>query len=126
MFRVLGPMELDGRLGVVAIDGTRARTVLAGLLRAANRPVSMSRLVELVWPEEAPPPSAPGQVRNQITALRRSLHAAAGPAAPRLLSRTSAGYRLSINSTQLDAVEAERLDRQAREAVAGGRLPEAA
>ena len=72
--RVLGPLEV--RLGERPIHlGTpKQRTVLALLVLHAGRPVSVSRLVDELWPESAPE-SAVANVTTYVSRLRRSLSA---------------------------------------------------
>src|SRR5258708_5727017 len=45
-FRVLGPLEVVGPGGVVALGGPRQRALLAVLLLAGGRPVARDRLIE--------------------------------------------------------------------------------
>jgi DNA-binding SARP family transcriptional activator len=87
-----------GRLEVVSDEGTglriaqpRQRGLLAVLLLHANQELSVRRLTELLWDEDAAPAVAPGALRTQIWALRKLL----GPA-QRLHTGDHRGYRLEV------------------------------
>ena len=75
-FQVLGPLRVrsspDGE--PVPIAGARQRTILASLLLNANRPVTVRRLVDVVWPF-SPPATAREQIQNAIGMLKRRLPA---------------------------------------------------
>ena len=49
-FRILGPLEVrdDGR--AIALGASKQRVLLAVLLLASNRPVSVDRLIDAIWP----------------------------------------------------------------------------
>ena len=66
-FRLLGPLEVTDGGRPVALGGPRQRLVLAHLLLAANRVVTMDELIEKVWDEE--PPRA---ARNTIQTTSRT------------------------------------------------------
>jgi hypothetical protein len=53
-FRILGPLEVNGEHGAVALGGIKPRAVLAVLLLHANEPVSADRLALALWGEDAP------------------------------------------------------------------------
>jgi DNA-binding SARP family transcriptional activator/tetratricopeptide (TPR) repeat protein len=97
-FGVLGPVE--GRLGDRPLDlGPRKqRLVLAALLLAANRPVTIARLVDLTWPD-APPPTARTAIHGRISRLRAVL--AATPDAT--LESAGSGYTLRVDPAVVDA-----------------------
>ena len=99
-YKILGPVEV--RLGNdgVNIGGPRERRSLAGLLLQANQVVSIDRIMEILWGEK-PPRTAPTQVRNTITTLRRQLATADGGQAP--IARVGAGYMIRVGEGQLDS-----------------------
>lgn len=95
-FRVLGSLEVwsgDQRIPVV---GVRHQRVLAMLLLAANRVVSLDRLVEAAWDDE-PPATAARQVRKTVANLRQRL-----PGGPDLIVTEDPGYRMVLATEQLD------------------------
>jgi DNA-binding SARP family transcriptional activator len=104
--RVLGPVEalVDGRK--VDLPGRRSRQVLAALAVEVGRPVSVERLVDLVWSDD-PPRSARTQVSIQISTLRRALG--------ETIETTPDGYRLRAEVVRVDAAEAVRALRESRD-----------
>jgi DNA-binding SARP family transcriptional activator len=109
--RLLGPVELRGDDGVAEAGPARRRAVLAALALAANRPVPMSRLTDLLWNGQ-PPPSAAANIRNHVAALRRTLGS-------RIVSQRGA-YQLVLAPHQLDVAEFHRLADSGRAALASG------
>ncbi|WP_409495063.1 BTAD domain-containing putative transcriptional regulator [Amycolatopsis sp. cmx-11-12] len=71
-FRILGPVQCRNGARALKLAGSRQERILAALLLGADRVVSVSRLVDVVWDED-PPATATRQIRNLTTALRRSL-----------------------------------------------------
>src|SRR6188768_1366724 len=71
-FRILGPLEVDGPGGPMALGGQRQRALLAALLLEAGRVVPMDRLVDELWGEE-PPRTATTSLHNSVSRLRRAL-----------------------------------------------------
>ncbi|MEV7014054.1 BTAD domain-containing putative transcriptional regulator [Streptosporangium sp. NPDC051022] len=111
-FRVLGPLEVvtDGRS--LDLGGIRQQTVLAVLLLDANRPVTISRLMEAIYGDD-PPTTSRAQVQICISALRR-LFAAHG--SPDLISTQSQGYAIKVGGDHVDAQCFEGLLSEARRA----------
>ncbi|WP_371598753.1 BTAD domain-containing putative transcriptional regulator [Streptomyces sp. NBC_00564] len=110
-FGVLGAVVAERGGGSLALKGPRHRAVLARLIVARRRVVSVARLVEDLW--EDPPPGAVGAVQTFVGALRRALEPERAPRAPaRLLVTEGPGYALRVSP---DAVDAWRF-----EAVVGG------
>ena len=71
-FRILGPLEVEGDTGLVALGGQKQRALLAVLLLDAGRVVATDRLVDLLWGESAPK-TATTSLQNAISRLRREL-----------------------------------------------------
>ena len=67
-FKVLGPVEVIGESGPIAL-GVPSRAVLAVLLANLGRWVSTVRLVDEVW--GAPPVSAVNTLQSFLSMLRR-------------------------------------------------------
>ena len=70
LFRVLGPLEIEGDDGQVQVAGRRPRALLTALLLQPNLVVPVDRLVDAVWGEE--PPDAPANALQQIVTRLRS------------------------------------------------------
>jgi len=120
--RVLGPFEavLDGE--PVAIGGPKQRSVLALLAVDVGRVVSVDRLIEGVWGEEAPD-GARRSLQVYVSNLRKALAPAGG--GDSVLVARSPGYLLDVDPDRVDAVRHASLVAEAREARAGGRHGEA-
>ncbi|MEV4664581.1 BTAD domain-containing putative transcriptional regulator [Micromonospora echinofusca] len=103
--RLLGCVELcvDGQL--VTPGAAKRRAVLAGLALEANRPVSLSRLADMVWPD-VPPASAVANLRSHAAGLRRELGV-------RLVARPNA-YELRLSPDELDVTQFHRLAGEGR------------
>jgi DNA-binding SARP family transcriptional activator/class 3 adenylate cyclase/ABC-type glycerol-3-phosphate transport system substrate-binding protein len=105
-FRLLGPLEVTDGGRPVPLGGPRQRLVLAHLLLAANRVVTMDELIERIWDDE--PPRA---ARNTIQSYVSHLRAALGP--DRIEGRTP-GYVVRAEPEELDVLRFEQLLRRAR------------
>ena len=100
-FRILGPLEVNGEHGAVALGGTKPRAVLAVLLLHANQPVSAERLATALWGQDAPA-GAVKTVQVHVSRLRKALDD------PDAVSTTPAGYRLRVRPDELDAERFQR------------------
>lgn len=123
-FRLLGPVGIWQGERPLGPTAAQQRSVLAMLLMASGRVVSVDRLVLAVWGED-PPGSARNAVQVQISKLRRILSALPGAE----LTTSAKGYSLTAAREQVDLHRFRDLVRAAREApkdaVAAGE-PEAA
>jgi DNA-binding SARP family transcriptional activator/tetratricopeptide (TPR) repeat protein len=97
-FRLLGPVEVWSRGRAVPVGGGKPRALLAALLLAAGRPVTVERLVEAVWNED-PPKTARAVLHSYVAALRRSF---AAEGAPRVLLSHRVGYLADVPPGALD------------------------
>ncbi len=102
-FRLLGPLEalLDAR--PVHLGGQRQRTVVAALLLARGEVVPTGRLLDALWPQDAPR-SATGSLQAYVSHLRRLLEpdrAARSPSA--VLVSHGTGYALRVPEDAVDA-----------------------
>ncbi len=107
-FRILGPLEVEGGSGPIALGGQKQRALLAVLLLDAGRVVATDRLVDLVWGEEAPK-TATTSLQNSISRLRRELGAD-------VLETRAPGYVLRAAPEQIDSRRFEVLLGDARRA----------
>lgn len=118
-FGLLGPLEIvDGAGAPVDVGGHQPRTLLAVLLVAAGRAVSVDAIVDAIWGEE-PPASATGTLQSYVSRLRR-----------RIGDQTSlvwddAGYRLDVPPTAVDHLRFQSLTETGRQLLADGRYAEA-
>jgi DNA-binding SARP family transcriptional activator len=121
-FRILGPLEVveDGR--PLPLPGPRQRGLLAFLLLHANQVVSADRLIEELWPGEAPEQGA-AALQASVSRLRKALGSGASH-----LATVAPGYVVRIDGAQLDVRRFERLVEEAAAtdpAAAAGMLREA-
>ena len=109
-FRVLGPLEVLGDHGAVALAKGKARAALGVLLIHANEVVATDRLIDDIWGAQ-PPATATKSVHVYVSLLRRSLGADA------IVTRAP-GYELRLERGQLDLYRFERLRQEAAHATA--------
>jgi predicted ATPase/DNA-binding SARP family transcriptional activator len=101
--KVLGPLEVRRDGVLVPIEGLKRRQLLALLVAARGAELSVDRLADALWEEEAAPESVRATLQSHVSRLRRSL-------APDLLVRAGgAGYAIDIDRVDLDAVRFEDL-----------------
>jgi DNA-binding SARP family transcriptional activator/class 3 adenylate cyclase/ABC-type glycerol-3-phosphate transport system substrate-binding protein len=105
-FRLLGPLEVTDGGRPVSLGGPRQRLVLAHLLLAANRVVTMDELIERIWDEE-PPRAARNTIQSYVSHLRAAL-------GPDLIEGRTPGYVVHAEPEELDALRFEQLLRRAR------------
>ena len=113
-FELLGPPRVlrDGH--ELDIGPGKQRAVLAVLLLHANRPVDTATIIDAVWPDD-PPANGPNVVQKHVAGLRKILEPERTPRAPgRLLTRTDAGYQLSVDRTEFDVAEFQTTISRAR------------
>ena len=111
--RVLGPMEavVDG--GPADLGGPRQRCVLSRLVAEGGRVVSVDRLIEDLYADEAPP-RALAAVQSYVSHLRRVLEPGRAPrASAEVLVTSPPGYALRL---EREAVDAWRFEDQVRRA----------
>ncbi|MEU2022438.1 BTAD domain-containing putative transcriptional regulator [Streptomyces sp. NPDC016469] len=112
-------MELYSGQQKLRLSGSKRQTVLSALLLADGLPVSLSRLVDTVWGQGAPPTAAK-QIRNATSDIRR-IHPGIGAA----LTLVGDGYQLKIAEDQVDARVFLRRAARGREFLEEGRPTEA-
>lgn len=105
MVRVLGPIDVQTASGVVSVGGPHVRAVLAALVLAAGRAVSVDQLVHVVWGER-PPRTAASTLQSYVSGLRHVLGDLA-------IVRIDHSYELDLDVVDVDAIEFERLVRAA-------------
>ncbi|WP_433367014.1 winged helix-turn-helix domain-containing protein [Actinoplanes sp. CA-142083] len=102
LVRVLGPLEVSGAGGPVAVAGHSQRTVLALLALHAGRPVGVTALMDALWPE-GPPAAARNSLQSHVARLRAAL------GTPGVITLEPAGYRLAVERAAVDALRFEDL-----------------
>jgi predicted ATPase/DNA-binding SARP family transcriptional activator len=111
--RVLGPLELAGPEGVVAVPARKQQRLLAALVIDAGSARSVDALIESVW-DERPPASARKLLQVYVSQLRKVLPP------PAAIRTHGAGYVLELPGDALDSDRFERLLREGQEALAAG------
>ena len=134
-YRLLGPLQVVHGDAPLDIGPPKQRAVLAALLLAQGRVVSVDRLIDAVWGDDIPA-SATASLQAYISNLRRALRGgsaesvmASSVAQP--IVRRPPGYYLDVGTDEVDlavfaagcarsaaAVEAERWDEALAEAEA--------
>ena len=113
-FGVLGPLEVSGEDGPLALGGPKQWTVLAHLVLGANQVVPAEHLIDAVWGEELPEdPKSTLQVH--VSRLRSALGSNA-------IEGRAPGYLLRADPEEVDALRFEALLRAARGAVVEPRV----
>jgi YVTN family beta-propeller protein len=105
-FRILGPLEVVGDDGPVALGGGRERALLALLLLRANEVVRADSLIDDLWRGE-PPASATKALQVYVSRLRKRLGAD-------VVATRARGYAVIVAADQLDLTRFERLVDEAR------------
>src|SRR3954447_4009826 len=108
-FRLLGPLDVQGEHGAVAVGGAKPRAVLAMLLLSANKPVSAERLAAGLWGGDAPAHAAK-TVQMHVSRLRKAL-------GDPIIATTPAGYTIQVRTGELDIDRFEAQVRAARAAL---------
>ncbi|MGW3322057.1 BTAD domain-containing putative transcriptional regulator [Streptomyces virginiae] len=115
--RVLGSFAAERDGEAIPLGGHRQRSVLALLVAARGRVVSVDRMIEELW-QGAPPARAVASLQAYVSNLRRLLEPGRAPRTPaRLLVSAPPGYALRLPEDAVDAWRFERLLGRAREAL---------
>ncbi|NBM16593.1 BTAD domain-containing putative transcriptional regulator [Streptomyces sp. GC420] len=115
----LGPLELWHGGQQFALGSVKERCVLAVLIHAREKPVSVDTLLDRVWDRE-PPPTAVDNLHTYLSRLRGRLRLAAG-GEPAGVDRVSSRlYRLRIAPERVDLTRFQRLRADAAAAVGRG------
>ena len=117
-FRILGPLEVIGDDGPLALGGAKQRALLALLLLHEGETVSTDRLVDELW-GETPPATATKSVQVYVSHLRRAMGNGH-------LETQGHGYRLRTNGDEFDLVHFRRLTGEGRTLLADGETRRAA
>ncbi len=111
---ILGPVLVeDDGAPPHEIAGGRLQALLARLAVDAGRPVSHGALADAVWDGD-PPREEQHALQSLVSRLRRALGASS------LIAQETAGYRLALPASAIDALEFERLAREGAAALRAG------
>ena len=113
LLRVLGPLEVSGPDGPVALGAAKPRTLLAALAMHRGQAVDTDLLTDALWGEDAPA-SAPKLVQVYVSQLRKAL-----PPSVAIVT-TAIGYRLDVDPAEIDVARFEQLLADGRAALAAG------
>jgi DNA-binding SARP family transcriptional activator len=114
-FEVLGPVRGWHGSSELDLGSPQQRAVLAMLLLARGRQVSLDGLIDGLWGERMPR-SAAGTIRTYISRLRPCLDLEAGGQAGPLIESIGDGYVLRLGPAALDLDTFERWLGEARAA----------
>jgi DNA-binding SARP family transcriptional activator/tetratricopeptide (TPR) repeat protein len=95
-FRILGPLQARPDGNSVDLGIRRNRLILGVLLLRAGHPVGIGRLTELIWTDEAPPPSSRNAIQISISRLRSALSGSAR------IETVGDAYRLDVDHSLID------------------------
>ncbi|MFI0444705.1 BTAD domain-containing putative transcriptional regulator [Actinomadura sp. 6N118] len=116
--RVLGPFVASVNGAPADLGGPRQRAVLARLAAAHGQMVPADRLIDELWPGEAPPRAAAG-LQSFVSHLRRALEPGRPPRTPaEVLVTSPPGYALRLPTANVDAWRFDTLVDEAGELLA--------
>ena len=95
---VLGPVEVRNQGVPMSIGGPKQRSILALLIADVGHPVSVDRIIEDVYGDDAPE-GARRSVQTLVSMLRRELGD--------IVKQAGGGYRLEVDTDTIDAVRFE-------------------
>jgi len=114
-FGLLGPLQvLDGEGRAVDLGGRQPRAMLARLLVADGRPVTVESMVDAIW-GDGPPASAVGTMQTYVSRLRGRFDGSVS------LVFDAGGYRLEVPGEQVDHHRFEALATSGRTLLDEGR-----
>lgn len=120
-FQLLGPMEIHVEGGPAKLPGVAERALLVQLLLAPGRTIPATLLVDRLWSEATLPVDPMNALQIRVSKLRRALRALG---VDELVARDGVGYRASVDSSHVDALDFAQRIRSARaattQAAAGG------
>ena len=111
LLRVLGPLEIAGGEGPIALPANKPRVLLAALAIERGRPHDADALIDALWGED-PPASAGKLLQVYVSQLRKVL-----PPGMRIATEP-AGYVLQVHREDVDAERFETLAAEGRLALA--------
>lgn len=117
---MLGPVEIERDGELAPLTSHRQRAVLAMLLMAEGRTVSVERLIEGVWGEDLPA-NPTNTLQHAVAQIRKALEPGrARSEPPTTVVSTEGGYRLPLDDHALDAADFEAAIERAEALCASG------
>lgn len=118
-FRLLGPFDVlvDGRSA--QLGGAKQRALLAILAIHANERVPADRLIDELWPEQAPK-SAVNTLQGYVSRLRKALDPDGSNGTEPTIVFRPGGYVLTARPEQIDSHRFERFVAEAEARAAAG------
>jgi predicted ATPase/DNA-binding SARP family transcriptional activator len=108
-FRILGPVEVWEGDRSLSLGGTKQRALLAILLTHVNHVIGTDRLIDLIWPDDAPD-TANHSLQVYVSQLRKVLEPGHRAGAPySFLISQPPGYMIRIKTDDLDLGRFQRL-----------------
>ncbi|MFI5800682.1 BTAD domain-containing putative transcriptional regulator [Streptomyces sp. NPDC051677] len=101
-FRILGPLEVWAGPRRIEVGGPRQRIVLAMLLLAPDRVVSVDQLIQAVW-NGRPPATCRTQIAICVASLRKAFQAAGHTEG--VIVTATPGYLLRSRGHRIDSLE---------------------
>ncbi|SCG81605.1 AfsR/SARP family transcriptional regulator [Micromonospora rifamycinica] len=120
--RLLGPIAAYCPDGSIPLGGSKPRAILAALVLEQGRVVPVSRLVDVVWPDD-PPASARALVQTYVSSLRKAF---ARHGFPHVIDRHPPGYRIRLDKAMVDADVFTELVNEGQELARAGDCDQAA
>ncbi|MGW3956569.1 BTAD domain-containing putative transcriptional regulator [Streptomyces sp. NPDC004752] len=117
-------MEVFDESCSLGLGGTKQRATLGYLLLQANRVVATSQLLNALWPVDDAPISARKILQNAVWGLRRVLTRGESPDAA--LVTQAPGYKLTVDSNDIDLFRFQRQVDAGRDELAAGEPEQAA
>ncbi|CAO5160305.1 SARP family transcriptional regulator, regulator of embCAB operon [Frankia sp. AiPs1] len=116
-FRVLGPLEMRVHGQKIKPGGPRQNIILAILILAEGRVVSVDFLAEAIWGHR-PPVTSRTQVSIGVAGLRKIIRSAGWESD--LIVTASPGYQLVADGVSLDSAEFSNLVRESQQVLRDG------
>ncbi|MGW9554638.1 BTAD domain-containing putative transcriptional regulator [Nocardiopsis sp. NPDC055551] len=125
-FKLLGPLQVICNGERAALGGVKQRALLGRLLLEPNQVVSISKLMDALWPIDEPPATARKIIQNSVWSLRSVLNSMQPHCVPPVLITQSPGYMLDVDEGSVDLNLFQRKLESGRKEMANGRPAEAA
>ena len=107
-FRMLGPIAAVDATGPRPLGGAQQRRLLAVMLSDPARVLSIERILDVLWPDGAPPRNARRTAISYVSRLRASL-------GDGWITSDGSGYTLDLSGATVDAQRFEELAAAARQ-----------
>lgn len=114
---MLGALEVRRDTAALDLGAPKQRALLATLVLARGRPVSVDGIIDHLWGDDAPP-GVTGTLQAYVSQLRRVVEPDRAPRTPATILVTAApGYALKVPDEQVDAHRFEQAVSRAHKAL---------